>query len=133
MLEQGQVTPGYRSTDPHTSKQAFEQINVPEPEIQVLEAIYKLGGSASDEQMADWLAHVYARDEITSNISPRKRRCADVAMWRRAITRQVPPRQDVPRGEAHSRRQGVHGIQVSTRYGLHGEPWEWLFPVRPGS
>jgi hypothetical protein len=90
MLEQGQVTPGYRSTDPDTSKQAFKQVNVPEREIQVLEAIYKLGGSASDEQIADWLAHVYARDEITSNISPRKRRCADVAMWRRAITSTSP-------------------------------------------
>jgi hypothetical protein len=77
MLEQGQVTPGYRSTDPDISKQAFKQVNVPESEIHVLEAIYKLGGSASDEQMADWLAHVHARDEITSNISPRKRRCAD--------------------------------------------------------
>jgi hypothetical protein len=44
MLEQGQVTPGYRSTDPDTSKQAFEQVNMPESEIQVLDPEPSGGG-----------------------------------------------------------------------------------------
>ncbi len=63
--------PGYRVSDPETSKEAFDQVNVNERELQVLESLLHLGGQASDEEIADWLSRTNAREEPCSNVSPR--------------------------------------------------------------
>jgi hypothetical protein len=63
--------PGYRITDPETSKAAFENVCIPQREQDVLDALMSLGGSGADEEIADVLSAVYSRQEIPSNVSPR--------------------------------------------------------------
>lgn len=60
-----------RTHDPETSKAAASKVCVPQREADVVDALMTLGGMGSNEQVADVLAHVYQRDEISSNVSPR--------------------------------------------------------------
>lgn len=69
--EPREEVPGYRITDPETSRDAFNNVCIPQREQDVLDALMSLGGSGSDEQIADVLSHVYSRQEIPSNVSPR--------------------------------------------------------------
>lgn len=71
--EPREEVPGYRITDPQTSKDAFDRVCIPQREQDVLDALMTLGGMGSDEQIADVLAEVYSRPEIPSNVSPRIR------------------------------------------------------------
>lgn len=63
--------PGYRVNDPSTSKEAFEQVCVPQREQDVLNALASLMGEGTCEEITEVCSVVYARTEIPSNFSPR--------------------------------------------------------------
>lgn len=61
-----------RNSDPDTSHDAAREVNVPDREAEVMEALKRLGGSGSSEDIADELNRMFpGRNEIPSNVSPR--------------------------------------------------------------
>jgi hypothetical protein len=65
------AVPGYRISDPQTSKQAFESVNIPQREQDVLDALASLGGDGTCDEVTEVCSTVHARAEVPSNFSPR--------------------------------------------------------------